>query len=75
MAHPDVEADPQVEIRALQSAMKSMQKRLDQLQKQVATAPKGRRTPKDAPVPPPPPVSPAPPVPPAPPAPPDGPGE
>ena len=75
IGHPGVEADPQVEIRALQSAMKSMQKRLDQLQKQMAATPKGRKTPKGAPVPPRPPVSPAPPTPPAPPAPPDGPGD
>ncbi|WP_243383928.1 M56 family metallopeptidase [Geothrix alkalitolerans] len=61
--HPGVEADPQAEIRALQAAMTSMQKRLDQLQKQMADAPKGA-----APIPPPPPV--APPAPPAPPVPP-----
>ncbi|WP_243295120.1 M56 family metallopeptidase [Geothrix mesophila] len=68
--HPGVEADPQAEIRALQAAMTSMQKRLDQLQKQAAEAPKGRKVPKGAAVPPPPPAPPAPPDPPAPPAPP-----
>ncbi|WP_257312533.1 M56 family metallopeptidase [Geothrix fuzhouensis] len=68
IGHPGVEADPQVEIRALQSAMKSMQKRLDQLQKQMAEAPRG------VVVPPPPPVPPAPPAPPAPPTPPTNPG-
>jgi len=72
IAHPDAGADPQVEIRALQSAMKSMQKRLDQLQKQMATTPKPVKTPK-APktfkqTPPPPPPPPAPEAPPAPPA-------
>jgi len=74
--------DPQEEIRELQAAMKSLQSRLDQLQKQVSAAPRAPRTPKpsaapkaavppvpalDAPPPPPPPA--APPAPPAPPAP------
>jgi hypothetical protein len=70
---PGHEVDPQMEIQALQSAMKSMQKRLDQLQRQLATAPKPPRTPKApmaAPVPPPPPPPDAPPAPPAPPVPP-----
>ncbi|WP_243287316.1 M56 family metallopeptidase [Geothrix terrae] len=76
--HPGVEADPQVEIRALQSAMKSMQKRLDQLQNQMATtpnppkAPRAPKPPEPAPLPPPPP--PVPDAPPAPPAPPTEPG-
>ncbi|WP_257306990.1 M56 family metallopeptidase [Geothrix campi] len=73
--HPGVEADPQAEIRALQSAMKSMQKRLDQLQKEMATTPKVPKapaTPRPALLPPPPPPAPeAPPAPPAPPADPD----
>ncbi|HEY3400379.1 MAG TPA: M56 family metallopeptidase [Geothrix sp.] len=70
---PDQEVDPQMEIQALQSAMKSMQKRLDQLQKQMATAPKAPKAPKTprqpqpAPLPPPPPAPEAPPAPPAPP--------
>lgn len=78
---PDPAVDPQVEIRALQSAMKSMQKRLDQLQKQMATAPKAPKATKQprltpltpmAPLPPPPPPPPpAPEAPPAPPAPPE----
>ena len=73
--HPGTEVDPQVEIRALQSAMKSMQKRLDQLQKQLAATPKPAKAPKapqGAAVPPPPPPAPkAPPAPPAPPVPPE----
>jgi len=78
IGHPGVGADPQAEIRALQSAMKSMQKRLDQLQKQMATTPKPPKAPK-APkpsksAPPPPPPPPAPEAPPAPPAPPADPG-
>lgn len=71
---PDQGVDPQVEIQALQSAMKSMQKRLDQLQKQMATAPKAPKTPRQPQLPPlpqpPPPPPPAPEAPPAPPAPP-----
>lgn len=67
--------NPQAEIRALQSAMKSMQKRLDQLQKQLEAEPRtrgGRKAPQAAPPPPPPPPAPdAPPPPPAPPAPPE----
>ena len=63
------EVDPQAEIRALRSAMKSMQKRLDQLQRQMATAPKPPRAPKAPTAPPPPPPPDAPPAPPAPPAP------
>ena len=51
IGHPGVEADPQVEIRALQSAMKSMQKRLDQLQKEMATTPKAPKAPKAPPTP------------------------
>ncbi|WP_291272759.1 M56 family metallopeptidase [Geothrix sp.] len=82
---PDPGVDPQVEIRALQSAMKSMQKRLDQLQKQMAMAPKTPKATKQprlapmtpmtpmAPLPPPPP--PPPPAPEAPPAPPTPPAE
>jgi len=61
------EADPQVEIHALQAAMKSMQKRLDQLQKRLAAPPKPGKAikgPKGTLTPPPPP--PAPPVPPPP---------
>lgn len=71
------ELDTQAEIQALQSAMKSLQTRLDQLQKQVggaSKAPTPPRTPRPAttprsalpPVPPPPPAPDAPPPPPAP---------
>ncbi len=75
------ELDTQAELQALQSAMKSLQTRLDQLQNQVSAtpkAPKAPRTPRPSatprsalpPVPPPPPPAPdAPPPPPAPPAP------
>lgn len=79
------ELDTQAEIQALQSAMKSLQTRLDQLQRQVSAtpkAPKAPRTPRPSatprsalpPVPPPPPPpapdAPPPPPPAAPPAPP-----
>jgi len=78
------ELDAQAEIQALQSAMKSLQTRLDQLQRQVGAtprAPKAPRTPRPSatprsalppvPPPPPPPAPDAPPTPPpAPPAPP-----
>lgn len=67
---PEVEADPQVEIQALQSAMRSMQKRLDQLHKQMEARPQGTRKPAALPPPPPAPPEP-PPAPPAPPAPPE----
>ncbi|HJW72603.1 MAG TPA: M56 family metallopeptidase [Geothrix sp.] len=83
-AHPG-EEDPQVEMAAIKAELKALQSRLDQLQKQVATAPKPSKairppaTPKPArpPVPPPlpPPPPPAPDVPPAPPAPPVEPGK
>jgi beta-lactamase regulating signal transducer with metallopeptidase domain len=81
---PEQGVDPQVEIRALQSAMKSMQKRLNQLQKQMVMAPKAPKATKQprltpmtpmtpmAPLPPPP-LPPVPEAPPAPPAPPEDP--
>jgi beta-lactamase regulating signal transducer with metallopeptidase domain len=73
--------DPQTEIQALQSAMKSLQKRLDELQSRVEASPKPPRLPKlpplapkdphgPTPPPPPPPLPPPPPPPPAPEAPP-----
>ncbi|MFZ1375655.1 MAG: M56 family metallopeptidase, partial [Geothrix sp.] len=64
------ELDTQAEIQALQSAMKSLQTRLDQLQKQVSATPKAPKTPRTpatprsahpaVPPPPPPPPPPAP---------------
>ncbi|WP_306590605.1 M56 family metallopeptidase [Geothrix sp. 21YS21S-4] len=74
-----VQPDPHAEIQALQSAMKSLQKRLDQLQARAAAQPRPLKPLKPAtlksvpppPVPPPAPGSrPVPPTPPAPPAPP-----
>jgi len=69
------ELDTQAEIQALQSAMKSLQTRLDQLQKQVSATPKAPKPPRPPAVPkgshpavPPPPPPPAPDAPPPPPA-------
>jgi len=77
------ELDAQAELQALQSAMKSLQARLDQLQKQVSATPKPPKTPRTpatpksaqpaVPPPPPPPPPPAPDAPPEPPAPPPAP--
>ena len=76
MPHPGGE-DPQAEMAEIKAELRALQARLDQLQRNMATAPKPAKAPKGAnppkaPTPPPPPVPPPPPpapqVPPVPPA-------